>query len=72
MSCSDDVRYMMDESAARINRGRKTVSRGSIRTNLHSKLQDNGPQLPVEPTYESLPLASSNEMEDTSASSYLC
>ncbi|VEL11338.1 unnamed protein product [Protopolystoma xenopodis] len=60
----DDVRHMADESSARIHRGRRPVRRAPIRTNLKAIAM----QLPVRPTYESLPLASSDEMKCTPAS----
>ncbi|VEL20805.1 unnamed protein product [Protopolystoma xenopodis] len=67
VSCSDDVRHMTDESSTTIHRGRRVVCRGPNRANLQPQLQGNTPlpQPPVEPTYESLPLASSNEMKGT-------
>ncbi|VEL42599.1 unnamed protein product [Protopolystoma xenopodis] len=43
LSCFDDVRHMTDESTAKIQRGRRAVRRGPIRTNLHSHLQGNFP-----------------------------
>ncbi|VEL07019.1 unnamed protein product [Protopolystoma xenopodis] len=52
---------MKDESSARIHRGSRAVRREPIRTSLQSRLQGNPPQLPVEPTYETLLPASSNE-----------
>ncbi|VEL26020.1 unnamed protein product [Protopolystoma xenopodis] len=62
VSCSDDVLHMTDESSARIYRGRRAVRRGPVRTNLQPQLQCNPPQPQVEPAYESLPFASSSEM----------
>ncbi|VEL12314.1 unnamed protein product [Protopolystoma xenopodis] len=66
VSCSDEVRHMTEESLATIHRGRRAVRRGPIRTYLQAKLQGNPLQPPVEPTYESLPLASSIEMKGIS------
>ncbi|VEL33697.1 unnamed protein product [Protopolystoma xenopodis] len=68
MSCSDDVRHMTDGNSARILRGRMAVRRGPIRTNRQPQLQGNPPQPPVEPTYESIPLASANERKGTPSS----
>ncbi|VEL23298.1 unnamed protein product [Protopolystoma xenopodis] len=65
ISWCDDARHITDESSARIHRGHRPVRRGSIRTNLQPQLQVNPPQPPVEPTYEFLPLASSNEIKGT-------
>ncbi|VEL08120.1 unnamed protein product [Protopolystoma xenopodis] len=65
VSCSDDVRHMTDVSSARILRGRRMVHRGPIRINLQLQLQGNPPQHPVELSYESLKLASLNEMKGT-------
>ncbi|VEL07893.1 unnamed protein product [Protopolystoma xenopodis] len=62
LSCSDDVRHMTEENSARIRRGRRAVRREPLRTNLQPLLQGNPPQPPVEPTYESIPLASPNEI----------
>ncbi|VEL18635.1 unnamed protein product [Protopolystoma xenopodis] len=61
--CSDDVRHMANEKSARIHRVRRAERRVPISTNLQRQLQGNPLQSPVEPTYEFLPLASSNEMK---------
>ncbi|VEL19958.1 unnamed protein product [Protopolystoma xenopodis] len=61
--CFDDVNHMTNEGSARIHWGRIAVLREPIRAKLQSQLQGNPPQLLVEPTYESLPLASSHEMK---------
>ncbi|VEL14907.1 unnamed protein product [Protopolystoma xenopodis] len=55
---ASDFRHM-------IHRGRTAEPRGSIRTILQPQLQSNPPQSPVQPTYDSPPLASSNEMKVT-------
>ncbi|VEL40687.1 unnamed protein product [Protopolystoma xenopodis] len=65
VSCSDDVHHMTNESSAMIHLGHKAVGRKRICTNLQLQLQSNPPKPPVEPTYESLPLASSDEMKGT-------
>ncbi|VEL14481.1 unnamed protein product [Protopolystoma xenopodis] len=64
VSYLDDVGHMTDEGLERIQ-GRMAVRRGPVHTNIKPQLQGSPPQPPVKPTYESLPLASSNEMNYT-------
>ncbi|VEL15374.1 unnamed protein product [Protopolystoma xenopodis] len=40
---SDDVGHMTDKSSARSHQGRRTVSRGLLRTIQQTKVQDNPP-----------------------------
>ncbi|VEL24990.1 unnamed protein product [Protopolystoma xenopodis] len=42
-SGSDDILHMMDERSARSNRGRKTVSRGLLRTTEQTEVEANPP-----------------------------
>ncbi|VEL39131.1 unnamed protein product [Protopolystoma xenopodis] len=50
-SCSDDVCHDgTDEHSAHFHRGRRTVSRGLLRTNQQSSLRDNPPSVSGETT----------------------
>ncbi|VEL39939.1 unnamed protein product [Protopolystoma xenopodis] len=49
-SCSDDVRHSTGKRLAQFHRGRRTVSRGLLRTIQQSSLRDNPPSVSGETT----------------------
>ncbi|VEL32738.1 unnamed protein product [Protopolystoma xenopodis] len=63
MSRYDDVRHITDESPARIHRGHRAVLRGPFAQNYYHTSKAILLRLPVRPTYESFPSASSCEMK---------